>query len=223
MKQEHVLQYYEAKVSAIAAASAPRAPPARPAGSSRRLDSTLDPTRPSAAPLRRRPHPPTPPGRSHPSLPALSTLCWKPEQHLVPKFVNVVEEPVEGKGCLVGVRAAVAAPAGLDHHDVLGKRLPVLAAEAHLHGPRLLRRAAAAVHAGAAVLGPVLLHAGAAGVSELDRLGGFPGLAASLALFQAAEGRLSTRPHLADAGFLHQAAVGVVIGDAGGDASSAGL
>lgn len=26
MKQEHVLQYYEAKVSAIAAASAPRAP-----------------------------------------------------------------------------------------------------------------------------------------------------------------------------------------------------
>lgn len=137
--------------------------------------------------------------------------------------MNVVEEPVEGKGCLVGVRAAVAAPAGLDHHDVLGKRLPVLAAEAHLHGPRLLRRAAAAVHAGAAVLGPVLLHAGAAGVSELDRLGGFPGLAASLALFQAAEGRLSTRPHLADAGFLHQAAVGVVIGDAGGDASSAGL
>lgn len=96
--------------------------------------------------------------------------------------MNVIEQPVEGKGRLIGMRAVVVALAGLDHHDVLGKRLPVFAAEAHLHGAGLLRRAAPAVHTGAAVLGPVLLHTRASSVSKLDWFRGFLGLAALLAL-----------------------------------------
>lgn len=56
------------------------------------------------------------------------------------------------------MRAIVVAFAGLDHHNVLGKHLPILTAEAHLHSPGLLGCAAPAVHAGAAVLGPVFLH-----------------------------------------------------------------
>lgn len=96
--------------------------------------------------------------------------------------MNVIEQSVEGKGCLVGMRAVVVASAGLDHHDVLGKRLPIFAAEPHLHSPGLLRRAAAAVHAGTAVLGPVFLHTRTSSVSKLDRFRGFLGLAAFLAL-----------------------------------------
>ena len=72
--------------------------------------------------------------------------------------MNVIEQPVEGKRSLTGMRAVVVAFAGLDHHDVLGKHLPVFAAEAHLHSPGLLGRAASAIHTGAAVLGPVFLH-----------------------------------------------------------------
>lgn len=107
---------------------------------------------------------------------------WKPRWHLVPKFVNVIEQPVEGKHRLVGMRAVVVALAGLDHHDVLGKRLPIFATEAHLHSPGLLGRAAAAVHARAAILGPVFLHTRTSSISKLDWFGGFLGLAAFLAL-----------------------------------------
>lgn len=131
--------------------------------------------------------------------------------------MDVIEQPVEGERRLVGVRAVVVALAGLDHHDVLGERLPVFAAEAHLDGAGLLRGAAPTVHARAAVLGPVLLHARTSSVSKLDRLGGFLGLAAFLALLQAAVHLLPARPHLADPGLLHQAAFKVVIGNSGGD------
>lgn len=105
------------------------------------------------------------PCRPHPCLrdsgtllPIRPPLCWKPRWHLVPKFVDVIEQPVEGKRCLVGMRAVVVALAGLDHHDVLGKHLPIFAAEPHLHSPGLQGCAASAVHAGAAVFGPVFLH-----------------------------------------------------------------
>lgn len=80
------------------------------------------------------------------------------------------------------MRAVVVALAGLNHHDVLGEQLPVFTAEAHLHSPGLLGCAAAAVRAGAAVLGPVFLHTGTPSISKLDRFGGFLGLAALLAL-----------------------------------------
>lgn len=106
------------------------------------------------------------PHRPHPCLhdsgtllPLCPPLCWKPRWHLVPKFVNVIEQPVEGKRGLTGMRAVVVALAGLDHHDVLGEHLPVFTTEAHLHRPGLLGRAAPAIHAGTAVLGPVFLHA----------------------------------------------------------------
>lgn len=102
--------------------------------------------------------------------------------HLVPKLVNVIEQPVEGEGSLVGMRAVVVASAGLYHHDVLGKHFTVFAAEPHLHSPGLLRRAAAAVHAGTAVLGPVFLHTRTSSVSKVNRFGGLLGLAAFLAL-----------------------------------------
>lgn len=73
--------------------------------------------------------------------------------------MNVIEEPVEGKGSLVGMWAVVAALAGLDHHDILGECLPVFAEESHLHRPGLLGHTASAVHTGATVLGPVFLDA----------------------------------------------------------------
>lgn len=76
--------------------------------------------------------------------------------------------------------AVVGALAGLDHHDVLVEGLTVLAAELDADGSGDVRAAAAAVHAGAAVLGPVLLQAGAAGVGELHWLAGLLGSAALL-------------------------------------------
>lgn len=115
-------------------------------------------------------------------FPSCPPWCWTPGWRLVPEFVDVIEQPVEGKRGLTGMRAVVVALAGLDHHDVLGEHLPVLTAEAHLHRPGLQGRAAAAVHTGAAVLGPVFLHTRTSGVSKLDRLWGFLGLAAFLAL-----------------------------------------
>ena len=96
--------------------------------------------------------------------------------------MNVVEQPVEGEGGLVGMRTVVVASAGLYHHDVLGKHFAVFAAEPHLHSPGLLRRAAAAVHAGPAILGPVFLHTRTSSVSKVHRFGRFLGLAAFLAL-----------------------------------------
>lgn len=72
--------------------------------------------------------------------------------------MNVIEQPVEGKRGLVGMWAVVVAFAGLDHHDVLGKHLPIFTAEPHLHGPGLLGRTASAIHTGTTVLGPVFLH-----------------------------------------------------------------
>lgn len=94
--------------------------------------------------------------------------------------MDVVEESVEGVGGVVAVGAVVGALAGLDHHDVLVEGLAVFAAELHADGAGLLRAAAAAVHAGAAVLGPVLLQAGASGVGELDGLRGLFGAVAFL-------------------------------------------
>lgn len=88
----------------------------------------------------------------------------------VSELVDVVGEAVEGVGGLVGMGTVVGALAGLDHHDVLVEGLTVLAAELDADGSGVVRAAAAAVHTGAAVLGPVLLEAGAAGVGELHRL-----------------------------------------------------
>lgn len=101
-------------------------------------------------------------------------------RRLVSELVDVVGEAVEGVGGFVHVRAVVGALAGLDHHDVLVEGLAVLTAELDAHGPGHVGAAAAAVHAGAAELGPVLLHAGAAGVGELHRLARLLGSAALL-------------------------------------------
>lgn len=88
----------------------------------------------------------------------------------VSELVDVVGEAVEGVGGFVGMGAVVGALAGLDHHDVLVEGLAVLAAELDADGSGVVGAAAAAVHAGSAVLGPVLLQAGAAGVGELHWL-----------------------------------------------------
>lgn len=111
-------------------------------------------------------------------------------RRLVSELVDVVGEAVEGVGGFVDMRAVVGALAGLDHHDVLVEGLTVLAAELDADGSGDVRAAAAAVHAGAAVLGPVLLQAGAAGVGELHRLAGLLGPAALLPfLHRKKEGR----------------------------------
>lgn len=102
----------------------------------------------------------------------------------VSELVDVVGEAVEGVGGFVGIGAVVRALAGLDHHDVLVEGLTVLAAELDADGSGVVWAAAAAVHAGAAVLGPVLLQAGAAGVGELHGLAGLLGPAALLSFLQ---------------------------------------
>lgn len=109
---------------------------------------------------------------------SLRRVCSR--AHLVSELVDVIGEAVEGVGGFVDMRAVVGALAGLDHHDVLVEGLTVLAAELDADGSGDVRAAAAAVHAGAAVLGPVLLQAGAAGVGELHWLTGLLGSAALL-------------------------------------------
>lgn len=98
--------------------------------------------------------------------------------------MDVVGEVIEGVGGFVDMRAVVGALAGLDHHDVLVEGLTVLAAELDADSSGVMRAAAAAVHAGAAVLGPVLLQAGAAGVGELYWLAGLLGSTALLSFLQ---------------------------------------
>ena len=98
--------------------------------------------------------------------------------------MDVVGEAVEGIGSFVDIGAVVGALAGLDHHDVLVEGLAILAAELDAHGSGDMGAAAAAIHAGAAVLGPVLLQAGAAGVGELHWLAGLLGSATLLSFLQ---------------------------------------
>lgn len=76
----------------------------------------------------------------------------------------------------------VVAAAGLDHHDILGEGFPVIAAEPDLDSPGLLGCAAPAIHAGATVLGAVLLHTGTSSISKLHWGGGLPCLGTFLSL-----------------------------------------
>lgn len=102
----------------------------------------------------------------------------------VSELVDVIGEAVEGVGGFVGMGTVVGALAGLDHHDVLVEGLAVLAAELDTDGSGVMGAAAAAVHAGSAVLGPVLLQAGATSVGELHWLAGLLGSAALLSFLQ---------------------------------------
>lgn len=122
---------------------------------------------------------------------SLRQLCAR--RQLVSELVDVIGEAVEGVGGFVDMRAVVRALAGLDHHDVLVEGLTVLAAELDADGSGDVRAAAAAVHAGAAVLGPVLLQAGAAGVGELDWLAGLLGSAALLSFLRRKQTRWRLR------------------------------
>lgn len=78
----------------------------------------------------------------------------------------------------------VGALAGLDHHDVLVEGLAVLAAELDADGSGVMRAATATIHAGSAVLRPVLLQAGAASIGELNWLTGLLGSAALLSFLR---------------------------------------
>lgn len=80
--------------------------------------------------------------------------------------MNVIDQSVVGVS-FVRMRTVVVASAGLDHHDALGEGFSIIAAEPDLDSPGLLGRAAPAIHAGATVLGAVLLHTGTSCVSEL--------------------------------------------------------
>lgn len=103
----------------------------------------------------------------------------------VSELVDIIGEAVEGKGGFVGIGTVVSALAGLNHHDVLVKGFTVLTAELDSDGSRIVGAAAAAVNAGSAVLGSVLLQAGAASVGELNWLAGLLGSAALLSFLQA--------------------------------------
>lgn len=95
---------------------------------------------------------------------------WDVLHQSVSEFVDIVGEAVEGVGGFVGMGTVVGALAGLDHHDVLVEGLAVLAAELDADGSGVMRAAAAAVHAGSTVLGPVFLQTGAASIGELHWL-----------------------------------------------------
>lgn len=84
--------------------------------------------------------------------------------------MDIVGEAVEGVGGFVGMWTVVGALAGLDHHDVLVECLAILTAELDADGSGVMRAAAATIHAGSAVLGPVFLQAGAASIGELHWL-----------------------------------------------------
>lgn len=103
---------------------------------------------------------------------------------LVSELVDVVGEAVEGIGSFIDIGAIVGAFAGLDHHDVLVEGLAILAAELDTHGSGDMGAAAAAIHAGSAVLGPVLLQAGAASIGELHWLARLLGSATLLSFLQ---------------------------------------
>lgn len=102
----------------------------------------------------------------------------------VSELVDVVGEAVEGVGGFVDMGTVVGALAGLDHHDVLVEGLAVLAAELDADGSGVMGAAAATVHTGSTVPGPVLLQAGAAGIGELHWLAGLLGSAALLSFLQ---------------------------------------
>lgn len=102
----------------------------------------------------------------------------------VSELVDVIGEPVEGVRGFVGMGTVDGALAGLDHHDVLVEGLSVLAAELDPDGPGVLGAAAAAVHTGTTVLGPVLLQAGTSCIGELDSLAGLFGSVALLSFLK---------------------------------------
>lgn len=105
----------------------------------------------------------------------------------VSELVDVVGEAVEGVGGFVGMRTVVSALAGLNHHEVLVEGLAILAVELDPDGSGVVGAAAAAVHAGSAVPGSVLLYAGAAGIGELHWLAGLLGSAALLSFLKGHE------------------------------------
>lgn len=94
--------------------------------------------------------------------------------------MDVIGEVVERVGGFVGLWTVVSALAGLDHHDILVESLAVLTAELHPDCSGVMGAAAAAIHAGSAGPGSVLLQAGATSVVELHWLAGFLSSAALL-------------------------------------------
>lgn len=140
---------------------------------------------------------------------------------LVDELVRVsVEPPLRRHGGLVEVVALVAALAGLDEHHGPAEALAVGAGEGHAGGARATRRAAAAVPAHAAVVGPVQAGAPAARVGQAVGLRGLVG-AGALPSFLDGDGHGAAGPNVAQTRLLDQLTPGVVIGDTRGDAHPA--
>lgn len=97
--------------------------------------------------------------------PLPSEVPSPPKYYLVPKFVDVIDQSVEGIS-FVCMRTVVVAAAGLDHHDTLGEGFSIIAAEPDLDSPGLLGSTAPAIHTRPTVLGAVLLHTGASSISK---------------------------------------------------------
>lgn len=112
---------------------------------------------------------------------------------------------------------------GLDEHHALLHDFPIRTLELHRKGGGSVRGAAPPVCAHSAEFSSVCLHAGAARELKLDRLGDFGGPDALFAFLNILLQVSFARPDHAEAALLLQPAEGVVIGNPGGDAHSAGL
>lgn len=118
-------------------------------------------------------------------LPSSPSLCDLPGSLSLTELVHVPVQPVIGlETSLVQLAALRAALAGLDHHHVAVESLSVLTDEARAHRAGPLRRAAAAIHTGAAVVGLEAARAFAPCVGQVQRLLGFTGASALLPFLQ---------------------------------------
>lgn len=130
---------------------------------------------------------------------------------------------VQGLEDVIVAGTVVMASTAFDEHHAFLHDLAVRTLELHRQSGGCMWGAAAAIGAHPAELSPVGLHAGAARQLELDRLGDFRGTDALFALLNVLLQVDLAGPDHAQAALLLQPAVGVVIGNPGGEAHPAGL
>lgn len=130
---------------------------------------------------------------------------------------------VQGLKDVIVTRTVVMASTALDEHHAFLHDLTVGTLELHRQGGGCVWGAAPPVSTHPAEFSPVGLHAGAARQLKLDRLGDFRGPDALFTLLNVFFQVHFTGPDHAQATLLLQPAVGVVIGNPGGEAHPAGL
>lgn len=141
---------------------------------------------------------------------------------LVYELVCVSVHPVlRGEGHFIEVAAVVAAFTGLYKHGGPLEALAVRAHKGHGNGARAAWRAAPAVRAHTAVVGPVEADTHTLSVRQVDGFWGFLGWGAGLS-FLGRDGQAVARPYGADPRFPLQLALRVLVGDTRGNAHPTG-